>query len=329
MRLVFAGTPAPAAAVLEQLIASEHTVEAVITRPDARQGRGRTLHPSAVAQVAEAHGIEVLKASRLAADDEQGALVRARLAEIAPDCIPVVAYGALVPADLLDAAPHGWVNLHFSLLPQWRGAAPVQAAIAAGQESTGVTVFRIDEGLDTGPVLSRCEAPIAAQDTAASLLERLAAVGGELMVDTFTRAERGEITPQPQVGEGTYAHKISTEFARVDFSQPAEVVDCRIRAVTPAPGAWCELEGQRVKLGPVTPVAPVSAAGDPVDLAPGQLLAEKKRVLVGTGAGVVALGTIQLPGKKMIPAADWGRNLSLAEGAVRCGDTDYPSRSFQ
>ncbi|WP_075726302.1 methionyl-tRNA formyltransferase [Corynebacterium aquilae] len=325
MRLVFAGTPEPAAAVLAHLIDSDHTVEAVITRPDARKGRGRTLHPSPVAELAEKHGIEVLKAAKLTAEDEGGAVVRQRLAEIAPDCIPVVAYGALVPKDLLDVVEHGWVNLHFSVLPQWRGAAPVQAAIAAGQKETGATVFRIDEGLDTGPVLSTMTTTIDDDDTTETLLSRLAEEGGQLMVDTFSALERGDITLKEQVGEASYAHKITTDDARIDFTRCAHDVSCHIRAVTPAPGAWCEMGDQRIKLGPVTEY------GGELDvvLDPGLMVLQKKQVLVGTGTTPVVLSTIQVPGKKFVPAADWGRSQQPGEELIQIDGRDYPYRRLQ
>ena len=174
MRIIFAGTPEPAVVALEKLIASSHEVVAVITRPDARKGRGRSLHPSPVKAVAQEHGIEVLTPSSLRPDTEDGQALRARLRELEPEAIPVVAYGNLVTKDLLELPQHGWVNLHFSLLPAWRGAAPVQAAIAAGDEITGASTFRIEEGLDTGPVLGTVTEEIRTTDTADDLLTRLA-----------------------------------------------------------------------------------------------------------------------------------------------------------
>ncbi|WP_031512407.1 methionyl-tRNA formyltransferase, partial [Corynebacterium glutamicum] len=233
MRLVFAGTPEPAVVALQKLIDSDHEVVAVLTQPDARRGRGRTLHPSAVAELAQQHGIEVLKPTSLKADTEDGQAIRQRLAELAPDCLPVVAYGQLITKDLLDVAPHGWVNLHFSLLPAWRGAAPVQASIREGDQITGATTFRIDEGLDTGVILSTIEDTIQATDTADDLLTRLAYSGGDLLVETMTGLEQGTITPRAQEGEATYASKITTQDAQIDWSKPAEVIDRHIRAHTP------------------------------------------------------------------------------------------------
>lgn len=297
MRLVFAGTPEPAAVALERLLASEHEVVAVLTRPDARKGRGRTLHPSPVKAVALEHGIEVLTPEKL--DDDTAA----RLRDIAPDAIPVVAYGNLIPAGMLDIPTHGWVNLHFSLLPQWRGAAPVQAAIREGDASTGATTFRINEGLDTGDILDTLTDTISDDDTAGVLLERLAYSGADLLVRTMDGLESGTLTPKAQPEEGTYAPKILTADARVDWAADSTVIDRAIRAHTPAPGAWTMRGEERFKLGPVTSV-------DSTELAPGQVAFGKNEVRVGTGTRDVVLSTIQAPSKKMMNAADWARGLA-------------------
>lgn len=298
MRLVFAGTPEPAAVALQRLLASEHEVVAVLTRPDARKGRGRTLHPSPVKALALEHDIEVLTPETLAGDST----IQHRLRELSPDAVPVVAYGNLIPTDMLDIPTHGWVNLHFSLLPDWRGAAPVQAAIANGDEVTGATTFRIDEGLDTGDILGKLETGIGQTETSGELLERLADTGADLLAATMDALEAGTATPIPQPHEGTYAHKITPADARVDWAQPASVIDRSIRAHTPAPGAWTMRGEERFKLGPVTPT-------DGDTLAPGEALFGKNEVLVGTADGDVRLGTIQPPGKKMMNAADWARGL--------------------
>ena len=297
MRLVFAGTPEPAAVALERLLASEHEVVAVLTRPDARKGRGRTLHPSPVKAVALEHGIEVLTPEKL--DDDTAA----RLRDIAPDAIPVVAYGNLIPAGMLDIPTHGWVNLHFSLLPQWRGAAPVQAAIREGDASTGATTFRINEGLDTGDILDTLTDTISDDDTAGVLLERLAYSGADLLVRTMDGLESGTLTPKAQPEEGTYAPKILTADARVDWAADSTVIDRAIRAHTPAPGAWTMRGEERFKLGPVTSV-------DSTELAPGQVAFGKNEVRVGTGTRDVVLSTIPAPGKKMMNAAEWARGLA-------------------
>ena len=307
MRLVFAGTPEPAAAALDRLIASDHEVVAVLTRPDARRGRGRTLHPSPVKALALEHGIEVLTPESLTRDAD----IRDQLVSLAPDAIPVVAYGNLIPADMLDIPRHGWVNLHFSLLPQWRGAAPVQAAIANGDATTGATTFRINEGLDTGDVLATLETEIGQTETSGELLERLAYSGADLLVETMDALAAGTATPTPQPEEGTYAHKIHPSDARVDWTQPGAVIDRTIRAHTPAPGAWTMRGEERFKLGPVVPTGGGS-------LAPGSVQFGKNEVLVGTADGDARLGMIQPPGKKMMNAADWARGLAAEakEGVV-------------
>lgn len=307
MRIIFAGTPEPAVVALEKLLASSHEVVAVITRPDAKRGRGRTLHPSPVKALAQEHGIEVLTPTTLRPDSEDGQALRARLRELKPEAIPVVAYGNLVTKDLLELPQHGWVNLHFSLLPAWRGAAPVQAAIAAGDDITGASTFRIEEGLDTGPVLGTVTEEIKNTDTADDLLTRLAYSGGDLLVATMDGLAAGQLEAQPQQGEATYAHKISTAQARVEWSQPAFAIDRHIRAYTPGPGAWTMWDEARVKIGPVSHLDESSPAVQ--ELEPGQLHIAKNAVFVGTGTQPVQLGKIQPPGKKMMNAADWARGL--------------------
>lgn len=310
MRLIFAGTPEPAVVALRRLLETDHEVVAVITRPDARRGRGRTLHPSPVSALAQERGIEVLTPSTLKAGTEDGDALRARLTELAPDAIPVVAYGNLITKDLLDVPTHGWVNLHFSLLPAWRGAAPVQAAIRAGDDITGASTFRIDEGLDTGPVLGTVTEPIRPTDTADDLLTRLAYSGADLLAATMDGLESGAIVPQPQTGEATHAAKISTEDARIDWSAPAFAVDRHIRAHTPGPGAWTMLGEDRLKIGLVRLLS-----DDEESLPAGRLAVGRSEVHVGTGAGTVALGQVQPPGKKMMNAADWARgNAALQAG---------------
>lgn len=304
MRLVFAGTPEPAVVALEKLIASEHEVVAVLTRPDAKKGRGRTLHPSPVKALAQEHGIEVQTPEKLKGNEK----IKEKLEALAPDAIPVVAYGNLIPEDFLSIPTHGWINLHFSLLPRWRGAAPVQAGILHGDEYSGATTFRIDAGLDTGDILLQEPEQIRADDTADDLLTRLAYSGGDLLVRTMNDLATGHASFTPQEGDATYAPKISKDDARIDWSAPSEEVDRAIRAYTPGPGAWTTLDGDRVKIGPVAVVADVG------ELAPGQLAVSKDAVHVGTGTRPVALGSIQPPGKKMMAAADWARGLQNAEG---------------
>ncbi|GAA3840893.1 MULTISPECIES: methionyl-tRNA formyltransferase [Amycolatopsis] len=304
MRLVFAGTPEPAVPSLRALLDSpRHEVVAVVTRPDAPAGRGRKLLRSPVGALADEHGIEVLTPPKAGDPD----FLR-RLTELAPDACPVVAYGALLPQRTLDIPRHGWINLHFSLLPAWRGAAPVQAAIRAGDEITGASTFRIVKELDAGPVFGVVTEKIAGDDTAGALLDRLAVSGARLLASTLDGIEDGEVQAVPQPADGvTYAPKVSVEDARVTFTDPATAVDRVIRSVTPDPGAWTEFRGERFKLGPVTIV-------DEPPLAPGELRVERKRVLAGTATKPVRLGEVQAQGKKRMAATDWARGTRIEQG---------------
>jgi methionyl-tRNA formyltransferase len=291
---------------LEALLASRHEVVAVLTRPDAPAGRGRTLHRSPVGEVADAHGIEVLTPRRPSEPEFQE-----RLAEIAPDLVPVVAYGALIPRSALDIPKYGWVNLHFSLLPAWRGAAPVQHAVLHGDEVTGAAVFQIEEGLDTGPVFGTLTEPIRPDDTSGDLLGRLASTGAGLLVAVTDAIADGRAVAVPQPAEGvSHAPKVTVEDARVRWSEPAFAVDRRIRACTPAPGAWTTFREARLKVGPVRPIADVS------DLPPGALRVEKRRVLVGTATSTVELGEVQPHGKRPMTAPDWARGVRVEAGEV-------------
>jgi methionyl-tRNA formyltransferase len=303
--VLFAGTPAAAVPSLRALAASAHEVVAVLTRPDAPAGRGRTLAPSAVRTLADELGIEVLTPARLR--DEA---FRARLVELDVDAAAVVAYGALVPPDLLAAVPHGWVNLHFSLLPAWRGAAPVQHAVIAGDEVTGATTFLLEQGLDTGPVYGLLTETIRPRDTAGDLLGRLADAGAGLLVRTLDGIEDGSLVAVPQERSGvSLAPKLTPDDARVRWTHPAISVDRRIRGCTPAPGAWTTLpDGSRLGLGPVTPTEDA--------LAPGLVVAGKHEVLVGTATQAVRLGEVIPTGKRTMTAADWARGARLAEGTV-------------
>jgi methionyl-tRNA formyltransferase len=307
MRLVFAGTPQVALPALDALLASErHEVAAVVTRPDAPAGRGRKLVASPVAQRAEEAGIEVLKPKRPREED-----FLARLREIAPDCCPVVAYGALLPKSALQVPVHGWVNLHFSLLPAWRGAAPVQHSVIAGDEVTGASTFLIEEGLDSGPVYGVLTETVRPTDTSGDLLDRLAVSGAGLLVATMDGIADGSLTAREQPADGiTIAPKLTVEDARVDWTAPALRVDRLIRGCTPAPGAWTVLHGDRVKLAPV---APRPDRAD-LDLAPGELAVSKNAVHVGTGSHPVELTDVQPQGKKPMRAADWARGARLTTG---------------
>jgi methionyl-tRNA formyltransferase len=235
----------------------------------------------------------------------------AEMTALAPDCCAVVAYGALLSDQILAVPTHGWVNLHFSLLPAWRGAAPVQAAIAAGDSVTGATTFKIQPALDSGPVYGVVTETIRAHDTAGELLDRLALSGGALLEATLDGIADGSLKPVPQAADGvSVAPKVSVDEARIRWDLPAHVIDRRIRAMTPNPGAWTMIGDMRVKVGPVS----VEVDGGTVE--PGVIIAERARVLVGTGSVPVQLGQIQPPGKKPMAAADWARGARL-DAAVR------------
>ncbi|WP_330277398.1 methionyl-tRNA formyltransferase [Lentzea sp. NBC_00516] len=303
MRLVFAGTPEVALPSLRALIDSRHDVIAVVTRPDAPSGRGRRLERSPVGALADEHGIEVLTPAKAG---EPEFLDRLRALE--PDLCPVVAYGNLLPQRTLDVPKFGWVNLHFSVLPAWRGAAPVQASVRNGDDITGASTFRIVKELDAGPVFGVVTEKVRDRDTSGDLLTRLSLSGADLLLSTVDGIEDGTLRAVDQPDDGvTYAAKISVEDARLDFTTPATAVDRLARAVTPEPGAWAEFRGERLKLGPVTPVADVT-------LPAGEVLVERKRVLVGTATTAVALGEVQAQGKKRMAATDWARGVRIESG---------------
>lgn len=304
MRLLFAGTPRVAVPSLDALVSSRHEVVAVLTRPDTVAGRGRQPTRSAVAERADALGIPVWTFSPRDPELLQG-LIDARI-----ECCPVVAYGALIPPDVLDVPAHGWINLHFSLLPAWRGAAPVQHALLQGDAITGATTFRLDAGLDTGPRLAFVDEPIKPRDTSGDLLDRLAHRGADLLLATIDGLAAGTLEGIPQVdGGATYAPKIEVDDARVSWSDSADAIDRLVRACTPAPGAWTTFRGERVKLGPITPV-------DLLGLAPGEVRAAKSDVLVGTATTAVALGQVVAQGKRAMAAADWARGVRTGDGEV-------------
>jgi methionyl-tRNA formyltransferase len=301
----------------------------VLTRPDKPAGRGRRVQPSPVAALARELGLPTLTPTRLRDADFLD-----RLAAIAPDCCPVVAYGALIPPAALEIPRHGWVNLHFSLLPAWRGAAPVQAAVRYGDEIVGASTFQIEQGLDTGPVYGVVTEPVRPRDTARDLLDRLAASGAGLLVATIDGIEDGTVLPRPQPAEGvSTAPKVTVADARVDWSAPAVQVDRLVRACTPEPGGWTTFRGHRIELGPVVPVprpgrslpddpdvmaaATTSRSAEPAapgELAPGELRVEKRRVLVGTGTGPVRLDTVRPEGRRSMPATDWARGIRPEPG---------------
>jgi methionyl-tRNA formyltransferase len=306
MRLVFAGTPEAALPSLDALLASSHEVVAVVTRPDARAGRGRELATSPVRQRAEEAGIEVLTPDR-----PGDPAFLAHLAGLAPDACPVVAYGALLPPAALDVPAHGWVNLHFSLLPAWRGAAPVQHALIAGDEVTGASTFLIEAGLDTGPVFGMMTEQVRPRDTSGDLLERLAVGGAGLLVATMDGIADGSLTPVPQAREGvSQAPKIEVADARVRWGRPALTVDRHVRGCTPAPGAWTVFRGERLKVLPVE----VTGGRSVAVLAAGEVAAGKREVWVGTGTEPVQLSKVRPQGKKQMAAADWARGMRIEAG---------------
>ncbi|HET6911298.1 MAG TPA: methionyl-tRNA formyltransferase [Mycobacteriales bacterium] len=304
MRLVFAGTPDVAVPTLRALLdAPRHEVVAVVTRPDRPAGRGRHVADSPVKATALAAGVEVLQPERAR---DPGFLDRLRT--LAPDCCPVVAYGGLLPPAALEIPAHGWVNLHFSLLPHWRGAAPVQHAILAGDDVTGASTFQIEEGLDTGPVYGVVTTEIDPQETAGELLSRLAETGAGLMLATIDGIADGSLVPRPQPDDGaSYAGKIEVDDARIDWSAPALRIDRLVRACTPAPGAWTTFRDRRVKLGPVRHRSEAS-------LAPGEIRAGRHDVVVGCGSNDVELTEVRPEGRGAMTAAEWARGVRLQPG---------------
>jgi methionyl-tRNA formyltransferase len=300
--VVFAGTPEVSVTALRAIAASSHELVAVVTRPDAPAGRGRKLVASPVAEYAEELGVEVLKPVK-----PRDPAFLARLTEIAPDCCPVVAYGGLLPQAALDIPPHGWINLHFSVLPAWRGAAPVQHAIIAGDDVTGASTFRIVKSLDAGPVYGVLTEPIGPSDTAGDLLGRLAESGAKLLVDTLDGIETGVLEAREQPADGlTIAPKLTVEDAQLDLAAPAQRIDRLVRGCNPAPGAWTTFRGERLK------VLAVSLASEIAEqLKPGELRTTKSSVTVGTGSNPLDLVTVQPQGKNPMAAADWARGVRV------------------
>lgn len=295
MRIAFAGTPDAAVPTLQALINSPHEIAFVITRPDAPKGRGQELTPSPVAKLAASNGLPIVKTSDLSQ-------VANQVADL--DAVVVVAFGGLVPKNLLDVPKFGWINVHFSLLPHWRGAAPVQHAIMAGDDVTGITTFRIEEALDSGPVLAYITTSIGNNETAGQLLDRLSIEGAQLALATLQGLANNSIHPLAQPLDGvSYAPKITTAVARINWQEPALVIARKIRAMTPSPGAWTMSGQDRFKLTPVKLVPEVT------HLTAGQLAFVDGQVYVGTGSHAVELDQIQLPGKTFTAANNWARNL--------------------
>ena len=306
MRLAFMGTPAFAAKCLGEIVASGHEVAAVYTREPKPSGRGHKLTPTLVHQLADAHGLEVRTPKGFRREE-----VRRAFAELGVDAAIVVAYGVILPQAVLDMPRLGCFNLHASLLPRWRGAAPIQRAIMAGDKITGVQVMRMEAGLDTGPVLLSETVEIRADDTAVSLHDRLADAGAQLLPRFLAALARGGVVETPQAPEGvTYAEKISPASARIDWRRPAVEIDCHIRGLAPFPGAWFEADGGR---GPERIKVLMSRLAHGSG-APGEILSADDALVVACGDGAVDLTRLQRAGKGAQDAGDFLRGFSLARG---------------
>ncbi len=304
LKVLFAGTPEIAVAPLNGLLEAGYDVVGVLTREDAPVGRKRKLTASPVAARAEELGLPVVKANRWS--DDAAAAVSALGADIAA----VVAYGAILPQSALDLLPQGWINLHFSSLPHWRGAAPVQRALMAGETEIFSNTFRIEAGLDSGPVFLEESTAVETDDTAGTVLARLASTGGALLAQTFAKIEAGE-TGTEQSGEPTHAAKMTLADGRIDFSGTVEHILAQVRGATPEPGAWCEFKDARFKLGMVR-ASEVAPEGSPGSV---RLLA--KKVVVTCSNGCLELTQVQPAGKKMMMAADWARGAGVNAEADR------------
>lgn len=297
MKILFAGTPQVAVPSLKELDRVGHEVVAVLTREDAPVGRKRILTPSPVAQAAAEAGLETIKANRI---DQS---VVSRLAGFDLDAAAIVAYGGIVPVEALRVPRHGWINLHFSLLPAWRGAAPVQHALINGDDVTGASTFLLEEGLDTGPVFGSLTESVRPDDTSGALLERLSVSGAVLLAQTLSAVERGLAVPVPQHGDPSLAPKLSSADGRIRWEHPALAIKRLISGVTPEPGAWTLLNDQRFKLGAVILRPEVS------DVPPGVVVEHDAAVLVGTGSHAVQLTAVQPAGRTMLAATEWFRGI--------------------
>lgn len=301
MRIVFAGTPEVAVPTLEALHRSEHEVVAVVTREDAPLGRKRVLTPSPVALAAESFGLPVIKANRMTPE------ITEQVAGYSPELGVIVAYGGLVPAALLETPTHGWINLHFSLLPAWKGAAPVQQSLIAGETENGITLFRLVEALDAGAILRQRSIPFSETATAGDVLAQYAVDGTADVLEAVDSIANGSAVFVEQAGNGTYAKKLSNPDGRLDWTQPADAVYSRFRGVTPEPGAYTDINGQRVKILALSPAAQDSFSADDDALTAGNIVLRDGKVLVGTGTSPLQLKQVQPSGKKPMLPADWFR----------------------
>ncbi len=310
LRLVFAGTPAAAVPALERLVAEGHDVIAAVTRPAAPIGRKRVVTPSPVAAAAERLGIHVIEAARLDED------ATGRIGALRPDLGVIVAYGGLVREPLLSTPAHGWINLHFSLLPAWRGAAPVQHALIAGDTETGASVFRLVPELDAGDVYATRSHPIRSDDTAGSLLEALADSGAALLADVVDAIAAGTATATPQTGDPTFAPKLDLDDARLDWHRPATEILARFRGVTPEPGAWTTIDDERLKVHELADAADATETTG-ADLGPGEITTAGRRVVIGTGSAPLELRRVQPAGRTAMPAGDWWRGAGRTRVTAR------------
>ncbi|PRA01394.1 methionyl-tRNA formyltransferase [Arthrobacter sp. MYb224] len=304
MRILFAGTPQVAVTSLDHLHAAGFDIAAVLTRPDAPLGRKRVLTASPVAARAEQLGLRTIKSNKIDAE------VTGQLAELNLDAAAIVAFGGLVPAAALNMPKHGWINLHFSLLPDWRGAAPVQHSIIHGDDITGAVTFQLETGLDTGPVFGQVTERIGELDTAGIMLDRLSESGSTLLVQTLQALDAGQAVAIPQSGSHTYAPKITDVDAQLDFTRTATEIRRRAHGTSPFPGAWATADEARYKFGPLR------ERREMAELAPGEVHIEPGKhpvVYVGTSTWALELSTIQPPGKKMMNASDWARGV-LTQG---------------
>ena len=308
LKIIFAGTPAFAATALEALLDTSHEVVAVYTQPDRPAGRGRKLQPSPVKQLALEHAIEVRQPLKLKDPADQAAL-----AALEADLMVVVAYGLLLPQAVLDAPRLGCVNIHASLLPRWRGAAPIQRAILAGDEESGITIMQMEAGLDTGPMLHVLKTPILKDDTGSSLHDRLAELGARALIESLGGIAEGSLIPRPQDDElATYASKLDKAEARIDWSRSAEEIDRQVRAFNAWPVAQCDFQGQVMRVWQSRPLQEAL----PEDAEPGQVLAGgKSGIDVATGEGVLRILKLQMPGKRAMSAADF-LNAHAVDGVI-------------
>ncbi|GAA0960959.1 methionyl-tRNA formyltransferase [Frigoribacterium faeni] len=298
MRLVFAGSPAAALPSLHALAESEHEIVAVLTRDDTPQGRKRVLTPTPVATAAEDLGLTVIKTRRITDD------VASRIHDLDPDLGVIVAFGALLREPLLSTPRLGWINLHFSLLPRWRGAAPVQRALMAGDPVTGAAVFQLVPELDAGAVYGTVDRPLVGDETAGDLLDELALSGADLLAGTVDLLSTGDVVGVEQTGPVTLAPKLTIDDGALDLTQPARAVLDRWRGTTPEPGAHAPFGDARLKILHLRPADDADAT-----LEPGRVASSGRRLLVGTASAPLELVRVQPPGKKPMAATDWFRGL--------------------